>query len=127
MKFKYRQNLNGGYFPIIPVRLHFKNKIFDTSALIDSGATVSIMQENVAKNLEIDVEKGEETFLGGVGGRIKGYSHKLFIEISGKNKFNLPVVFSHEYHASFNLLGRNGFFTQFKIIFDEKNKIVELS
>lgn len=126
MKFSYRKNLVGSYFPIIPVRLHFKNKLFDTSALIDSGATISIMQENVAKDLGIDIEKGTEIFIGGVGGRIKGYVHEVIIEIAGNNKFKLQTIFSREYHVSFNLLGRNEFFEKFKITFDEKNKVVEL-
>lgn len=126
MKFKYQQYLDRGYFPVIPIRLRSGNKIFDTSALIDSGATVSIMKKEVAQNLEIDVVNEKETILGGVGGRIKGYLHSLELELSSRKKFKIPVIFSHEYLVSFNLLGRDSFFNQFKITFDEKNKIVEL-
>jgi hypothetical protein len=58
-----------------------------------------------------------------VGGRIKGYIHKLKIEIAGK-KFLCPVVFSHEYTVSFNLLGREAVFKQFRIIFEEKKNLL---
>lgn len=55
----------------------------------------------------------------------KGFVHNLKIEISNKT-FTCPVVFSHEYTVSFNLLGRDSFFPHFKITFDEKNKKVDL-
>jgi len=63
--------------------------------------------------------------LGGVGGRIKGYIHKLDVEIAGK-KFLCPVVFSREYMVPFNLLGREAVFNQFKIIFEEKKNLLML-
>lgn len=93
--------------------------------MIDSGATVSIFREDVAEQLGITIERGKETFLGGVGGRIKGYLHKLDVEISGK-KFSCPIVFSREYLVSFNLLGREAVFKKFKIIFEEKKNLLTL-
>ncbi|PIP88438.1 hypothetical protein COW80_00325, partial [Candidatus Beckwithbacteria bacterium CG22_combo_CG10-13_8_21_14_all_01_47_9] len=60
-----------------------------------------------------------------VGGHIKGYLHRLKIEIAGR-KFTCPVVFSREYLVSFNLLGREGFFKKFRIIFEEKNNQLQL-
>ncbi|MBI3559395.1 hypothetical protein HY085_03270 [Candidatus Gottesmanbacteria bacterium] len=59
------------------------------------------------------------------GGRIKGYLHKLEVEIAGKN-FLCPVVFSREYTVSFSLLGREAVFKQFKIIFEEKKNLLTL-
>lgn len=68
----------------------------------------------------VAIENGKETYLGGVGGRIKGYIHKLEVEVAGK-KFLCPIVFSHEYTISFNLLGREAVFKRFRIIFEEKS------
>jgi predicted aspartyl protease len=125
--FDYHKNSQGIYFPIIPVTLiDSESKKFDTTALIDSGANISIFNYDVAKQLGVEIEKGEEVFLGGVGGRIKGYIHEIIIEVSGKS-FKIPVVLSREYLVSFNLLGRKGFFEEFKIAFDEKNRIIELT
>ena len=47
------------------------------------------------------------------------------VKIAGK-KFFCPVVFSHEYMVSFNFLGREAFFGQFKIIFEEKKNLLKL-
>ena len=94
-------------------------------ALVDSGATVSIFKEEIAQELNVPILKGKEIFLGGVGGRIKGYLHNLDVKI-GQRKLIVPVVFSYEYLVSFNLLGREGVFQQFKILFDEKNLLVSL-
>lgn len=123
--FRYHRNPEGQHFPVIPLKLYFQNKIADSSALVDSGATISIFRTDVAEYLGISVEKGEEIYLGGVGGRIKGYVHTLEVEIADK-KFVCPVVFSHEYLVSFNLLGRDEFFKLFKIIFEENKNLIKL-
>jgi hypothetical protein len=123
--FPYRQNPEGQFFPVIPLRLHTKTKALDTSALVDSGATVSIFRADVAQSLGLRIEDGKEIYLGGVGGRIKGYLHKLPIEIAGK-KFLCPIVFSYEYLVSLNLLGREEFFKRFRIIFEEKENLLKL-
>jgi hypothetical protein len=124
--FPYYKNLQNLYFPVIPVTVSTgKIEKYDTTALIDSGATVSIFRTDIANQLKIDIKKGEKISLGGVGGKIKGYVHELKAEI-GNKFFKIPVVFSFEYSVSFNLLGRSGFFDQFRITFDEKKKLVEL-
>lgn len=123
--FPYQKDAQNNYFPIIDFLIYSKSKIQRISALIDSGATVSIFREDIAEQLGIVIKKGIETYLGGVGGRIKGYIHKIEIEIVGK-KFICPVVFSHEYLVSFNLLGREAFFRQFKIVFEERKNLLSL-
>ena len=123
--FPYRQNPEGKFFPVVPLRLNFKAQIIDSSALIDSGATISVFRSDVAHDLNLKIENGREIYLGGVGGRIKGYIHRLNIEIAGK-KFLCPVVFSHEYTVSFNLLGREAVFKQFRIIFEENKELLKL-
>jgi len=123
--FPYQKDARDNYFPIIDFLIYFKGKVQRTSALIDSGATISVFKEDIAEQLGVVIEEGTETYLGGVGGRIKGYIHKLEVEIAGK-KFICPVVFSHEYLVSFNLLGKEAFFRQFKIIFEEKQNFLKL-
>lgn len=123
--FPYRKSTGGNFFPIAAFTLYYKKNFIKTSALIDSGATISIFREEVAEELDIEIEKGVETYLGGVGGRIKGYIHILKVEVAGK-KFRCPIVFSREYLVSFNLLGRESFFPKFSITFEEKKQFVQL-
>ncbi len=123
--FPYHKTTAGEYYPLIEFIVFHKKNAARTSALIDSGATISVFKVELAEQLGIEVEKGEETYLGGVGGRIKGYIHKLEVEIAGI-RFVCPVVFSHEYTVSFNLLGRSKFFERFKIVFEEKKNLVRL-
>ncbi len=117
--FPYKTDAKGNAFPVIPLALQFRNKKKDFFALIDSGATVSIFRAEVADALGIEIEKGEQLYLGGVGGHIKGYLHKMAIEAAGK-RFICPIVFSREYLVSFNLIGREVFFKKFRIVFEEK-------
>jgi len=125
LSFPYKTDAQGNSFPVIPLSLKFSNKKKEFFALVDSGATISIFRSEVADSLGIEVSSGKEIYLGGVGGRIKGYIHKLEVEIAGK-QFICPVVFSYEYLVSFNLLGRASFFKQFRITFEEKNNKVTL-
>lgn len=122
--FQYRADAKGNNYPIVPLTLKFKKKK-DFLALVDSGATISIFKAEVAEVLGIDIETGKEIYLGGVGGHIKGYLHKVEIEIAGK-RFVCPIVFSREYLVSFNLLGRQEFFKRFRIIFEEEKNLIKL-
>lgn len=124
MIFPYQQN-EQDYYPLIKVSLIFGNQKVVLEALIDSGANISVFNEELAELLGINVEKGKKTYLGGVGGRIMGYIHILKIETADKI-FSCPVVFSREFKVSFNLIGRQGFFEKFVISFDERNRQVAL-
>lgn len=118
--FPYQKDLRGDYFPIIEIFVKNKTYSIKLLTLLDSGATTSVFSSEAAEELDLDIEKGKEIFLHGVGGKIKGYMHNLTLEIAGK-KVVAPVVFSEEYLVSFNLLGRSGIFKQFKITFEEKH------
>jgi len=64
------------------------------------------------------MEKGEKIFLTGIGGRILGYVHTLSLTM-GKKNFPCKIVFSPEFHVSFNLLGRDNFFLPFILMLNE--------
>lgn len=125
MKFTYQKSLESILYPIIELRVGYQEDYLKIFALIDSGATISIFKQEIADILGIKIESGKEVMMRGVAGRIQGYIHNVKVKIAGKD-FVMPVVFSKEYLVSFNLLGRSAFFEQFKITFDEKNKLVEL-
>ncbi len=112
------------FFPLIPIKLVSNKNIIDTLAYLDSGASISLFRIDIANQLDIDTESGEKIHLEGISGKITVYIHKLKI-IVDDIEFILKVGFSEEYVASFNLLGRDNFFTKFLITFDEiKRKIV---
>jgi hypothetical protein len=125
ISFQYKRNAAGEFFPVIPLAIHYKKKRVEVYALVDSGATTSIFRPEVAEQLGIKIEKGKELYLTGVGGRIKGFLHKLEIEVGGK-EFACPIIFSYEFTISFSVLGGEEFFRRFQIIFDERKKIVKL-
>lgn len=119
--FDYYKIPEGLFYPTASFNVAFRDRITNIQALVDSGATTSIFVGGVADALGIEIENGQETYLGGVGGRIRGFIHKLELVIAEK-KLTVPVVFSREYTVSFNLLGRQGIFENFLITFDEKKK-----
>lgn len=124
ISFKYKFT-NYGYFPIVAITVFGKRKD-KISALIDSGASMSVFNEQTANILGIEIEKGKYRDFISAGGRVGGYIHELKIEIANKT-FICPIVFSRELKSSLNLLGRDNFFEKFKITFDEKKKCVTLS
>lgn len=123
--YPYQKHPSGGFFPVLPLAVNYRKKRAEIYALIDSGATISIFRPEVAEELGIKIEAGEEAYLTGVGGRIKGYLHNLKIEVAGK-RFTCPIIFSYEFTVSFNLIGREKFFKNFVIVFDEEKKELRL-
>jgi len=91
--------------------------------LIHSGANISVFREEIAECLEIVIEEGEETLLQGLGGRIVGYIHEVKVRVDNE-EFFCNVVFSKELTVGLNILGREGFFEYFQVIFNESAKEV---
>jgi len=120
MKFPYRL-FRDFYYPIVPVIVTNKSKSISTSALVDSGASISIFNGSIGKLIGIDVESGEKRIFQGVSARLIGYVHKVRLEIAGI-KIECGVVFSNELGTSFNLIGRRGVFDKFLITFNESAK-----
>lgn len=117
----YYLEKDGQYFPIIEVKLKSHKNELIVKALVDSGASFSVFRPEIAQELGLDLEKGKKIYLTGIGGRILGYLHKVSVSVGNKN-FICKIIFSSEFNVSFNLLGRDNFFTPFIISFFEKNK-----
>lgn len=112
---------SGKWYPLIDVSLSRSTKSITVKALVDSGASFSVFQTEIAEFLGISIEKGKAFYLEGIGGRILGYLHFLNARV-GSKRFRYKVVFSREFTVSFNLVGRDNFFKKFLITFDEKKK-----
>lgn len=123
--FSYQFDTRGRSFPLIPISVYSSKIRKDFVALIDSGATISIFKTQIADELGIKIESGEKIMMRSISSWVQGYVHTIKFKVANK-KFNLRVVFSHDDRASFNILGRSGFFEKFKITFDEAKKSVIL-
>jgi len=125
MRFPYVR-VRETYYPIIPVILKSGRIEFKTDALIDSGASISVFQGSIAEYLGLDIESGERRIFQGIGGKIVGYAHPLTL-VMRDLEFPCLIAFSNELVSSLNLIGREDFFEQFLITFDEVGKSVELT
>ena len=125
-EFRYSKK-NDRWFPTVDIIIRSTKKISAFRALVDSGASYSLFRPEVAEHLGIQIDKGKQIYLKGIGKRILGYMHNLQMSIDGKKFFNCKVVFSKEHSVSFNILGRDNFFIPFLITFNEKfqNVVVE--
>lgn len=74
-------------FKIIPIKMYGKNKIIETFAFIDEGSSISLMDESLAKQLDVNGIHSP-LCLRWTGGmeRSEENSQKLTIEISGGNQ-----------------------------------------
>lgn len=113
------------FYPAIDIKLFGRKESITVKALIDSGASFSVFRPEIAEQIGVNIESGKRLYLEGIGGRILGYIHKVPVKV-GNKRFNCRIVFSREFTVSFNLLGRDNFFTKFLITFDENNKEVIL-
>ena len=113
------------HFPVVDISLTVPARPLTVKALVDSGASISVFRAEVLEYLNIPLTRGERVYLEGVGGRILGYRHRIPARV-GFTLLMLPIVFSKELTVSFNLLGRDGFFERFMVIFDERRRITRL-
>lgn len=120
MEFPY-VNRRDQYYPIIPVTLRHGDREIRIEALVDSGASISTFQGDLAQVLGLTLEAGEKIYLQGIGGRVLGYMHEVQLQV-GMVQMRCKIVFSNELISSVNLLGRADFFEHFLISFDERNR-----
>lgn len=115
----------GQWYPVIPVTLLYGTRFVATSGLVDSGASISLLQPEVAEALGIEIRKGKKLELRGLGGKVKGFIHKVDFIVAGVT-FKSEAAFLEKGEVSFNILGRKGFFERFHIHFDESSKSISL-
>jgi hypothetical protein len=90
---------------------------------IDSWATISVLPASDAKALGIPLRRGKKIVIGGITGEpLQGYQHTVTVALA-TGRFTIPVAFV-EHNDVPRILGRDGVFTQFIIIFDEPRRRV---
>src|SRR3989338_3008014 len=98
--YHYSPAPDGSTYPVIQLKITYKNKVAKPLVLIDSGASISLFRADIVESLGIKIRTGKIIYLRGVGGYTKGYIHTLNIDLAGK-EFKAPIVFSHEYLSSY--------------------------
>jgi len=120
LTFDYEE-IAGKFYPVIPAELRANEKRFLTRVYVDSGASFSIFNAEIADYLGLDYRKGNKIYPAGIGGHICAYLNEIFISLNDI-EIHCKVLFSDEFTVKFNLLGRAGIFDRFRICFDDTEK-----
>lgn len=109
-------------FPAAEIFFPYKKEgLISLIFLIDSGASISALPKSDALAFGINYKKGKKMLISGVSGKaILGFRHEINT-IFKNEKIKLPVVFIDNDFAP-RVLGREGIFNNFTIIFEEKEK-----
>jgi len=109
-------------FPAIEISfLSKEGEKFSLFLIIDSGATISALPKSDAKVLGIQPETGIPLSVSGISGEaVNGWKHKIAVYL-GDKKIQLPVVFLDNEFAP-RVLGREGIFDFFTIVFEEEKQ-----
>ncbi len=114
---------HGRSYPLIPVCIKNKTFIVNTFALLDSGASFSVFRPDIAKALNLPLKSINSLRMGTPLGRIEIAKSPVEMQV-GDTRFRTQIGFSKNFAASFNILGREGFFRRFSICFNEMMKTV---
>lgn len=113
--------------PIIPVTLLHKNTFIRVEALIDSGADFTLFHKEIGDALGLKWESGEpHEFIGVTGKKGTAYFHTLHLKIGRWSK-HIMCAFSDDLgEENYCILGQEGFFEYFKILFDLGKETITL-
>ena len=119
--------LRGKDLPIIPIMLEGKHDWITYDAFLDSGAGYSIFHHDVIEDLRFPISVMERRYVTvGDGSLITVFTHPVNIKV-GDYQLRAEIGFSKQLGIGFNIIGRKDIFTAFRICFEEKRKIVEIT
>ncbi|MCS7365468.1 MAG: retropepsin-like domain-containing protein [archaeon GB-1867-035] len=119
-------NIHGRFYPMIPVIVKGKH-ITRLYALVDSGAVVSLFHTSIAEDASINLSDAHKEYLAGIGGYVQAHiKDKVTIEIEELGELSIPVAFTEYISSDMAILGRQGFFEKFEVIFREWKKELEI-
>lgn len=107
--------------PIVRVTLRSRSgELFDITALVDSGADVSLFSPSVARILGIKIGRGKRRTFHGLGGTIDAYVHRLTLGLGGMT-VHARVGFSRDEIP--NILGRLDVLRNSSIILRDEKEV----
>jgi len=95
-------------------------ELFDVTALLDSGADVSMFSPSVANILGLKPRKGKRRIFRGIGGEIEAYVHRIEFRI-GTLRFHARVAFPTVEIP--NILGRLDLMKNIEVIFKDEREL----
>ncbi len=125
MRFPYKRYSATLARPIIPIRIAAADRWIDYEVLVDSGADICVFDAELAEDLGLDVTAGEPaTITGATGSPQHVFIHPVELSIAHRT-FGARVAFMAT-PEPYGLAGQRGFFSQFRITFDQPDGQLEL-
>lgn len=114
--------------PVLPIKIRNKsNDWIPFHGYLDSGAGYSVFHRDVAEILGINIYQGKKIFLTvGNGAKIDGYIHGLLVRFAQK-EFYADISFSPSLGIGTNIIGLKSFFDNFRICFNNKKQLIEIT
>ncbi|MEK6852154.1 MAG: retropepsin-like aspartic protease [Candidatus Thermoplasmatota archaeon] len=108
-----------GFRPILDVRLRGPSGAVLTKMLVDSGADCPVIAARLARRLGLTLE--ETTRGRGIAGRVPAWRSRMIVEIHHHSGWLTPIEVPVEVPARgappIDVLGREGFFAAYDILF----------
>ncbi len=124
----------GELYPKIPVRIRYREngRPIHTTALLDSGSSVSFIQDDLASIWGIKHTRKEPVKVDTIGPGVNCTEWDLWVEVEGLKREDGTLEEHHKLKIPFYIpiaskrkvgviLGREGFFEKFDILFKEKD------
>lgn len=119
------QDLGNVFEPVITLPVKTASSFQDWEFLIDSGAVISSLPSDWAEKTGQDLAFLKRSTFRGFGGKTSfAYQGEMLVRL-GEEEIKLPVVFT-EASGTKSLLGRKGFFENYSLYFNHKDKKIEI-
>lgn len=121
---RFRQDRRMELFPAAELLITGRrNRGMPATFHLDSGATVTVLPASDAHALGIPLRHGKKVVIGGISGEpLTGYQQTIGVSFATERR-KIPVVFVDRPDVP-RILGRDGVFTQFTMVFDEARRRV---
>jgi hypothetical protein len=115
--------------PYVPIKLTNGDIEIQTVGLVDSGADICAINEALARNLGLEMTNRSTRTIG-IGSAMQSCSTQITLGLETPDEnimFELPIrILIGDRTCHYPILGRDGFFTTFRVTVDEKNETVGL-
>lgn len=119
------KDIGSVFEPIIEVPIKTDSGYQKWDFLIDSGAVISSLPREWAEKTGKNIDMMKRSTFKGFGGVTSfAYQGEMTV-LLGEEEVDLPVVFT-EASSTKSLLGRSGFFQNYSVYFNHKDKMIEI-
>ena len=115
------KNETSTWLPLLRVRVGWNHKQTPRiPAIVDSGSQCCLFRADVAEYLGIDLKQGVEGTMGGISHGMKEsvFYHRVQLYVESDWVIDVTAGFIKRLSVA-GILGRNGFFDNFRVLFDQ--------